>query len=99
MSAPEALDRYIRLVTRAHNSFVFLRRFHKALRERAARLAAGFAPLRREADFAGGRFSAAMLRQSASIKLTTFSAEGFTAAGRAGRVPCFLRRMRTSAVR
>ena len=62
-----------------------------------ARLAAGFAAFRRDAEVAAGRFSAAMLRRSASIKLRTFSAEGFTAACCAGRFACFLRRMRTSA--
>ena len=74
----------------------FARRVDQVLR---ARLAAGFAVFRRDAEAAAGRFSAAMLRRSASIKLTTFSAEGFTAAGCAGRFACFLRRMRTSAAR
>jgi hypothetical protein len=43
--------------------------------------AGDLAALRRDADFAAGRFSAAMLRRSASIRFTTFSAAGFTEAG------------------
>jgi hypothetical protein len=90
MSAREAFDRYIRLAAQAHNSFVFLRRLYPALRSRAARPPAGFAPLRRDADLAAARFSAAMLRRSASIKLTTFLADGFAGAGLRGTLHLLL---------
>jgi hypothetical protein len=56
-------------------------RCHQNLRARDVRLAADFATLRRDADFAAGRFSGAMLRRSASIKLTTFSVDGLMAGG------------------
>jgi hypothetical protein len=81
MSAFEAFDRYIVLVTRVHTYVVFLRLFHKGFRVRGARLAGDLAPLRRVSDFAAGRFSAAMLRRSVSIRFTTFSAAGLTGAG------------------
>ena len=69
------------LVVRAWCPVVFLSCTHHAFRARAVRLAGDLAALRRDADFAAGLFSAAMLRRSASIRFTTFSAAGFTGAG------------------
>ena len=80
MSTGEAFDRHIWLNARAHNLVAFFR-CHQILPARDVRLAADFASLRRDADFAAGRFSAAMLRRSASIKLTTFSVDGLTEGG------------------
>jgi isopenicillin N synthase-like dioxygenase len=59
----------------------FLQRSHRTFRARSAGLTGDLAALRLVADFAAGRFSAAMLRRRASIKFTTFSAVGFTGAG------------------
>src|SRR5215207_5770942 len=68
------------------------------LRWRAPRATvAGFPEPPRVAGFADR--SAATLRRSASMRLTTFSREGFTGGTFAGRFDCFLRRMRTSALR
>ena len=68
------------------------------LRWRARRPAvAGFPEPPRVAGF--GDRSAARLRRSASMRLTTFSREGFTEGIFAGRFACFFRRMRTSALR
>jgi hypothetical protein len=67
MSTGEALDRHIWLNARPHirpPSFAA----NQILRARDVRLAADFATLRWDADFAAGRFSAAMLRRRASIK-------------------------------
>jgi hypothetical protein len=81
MSACDTFDAGTRLIARAHDSVNLVCRFHQVFRARVMRLVANFAALRQDADFAARCFSAAMLRRSASIKLTTFSADGFIGAG------------------